>query len=436
MWDRVKVFFILSHFFMAALVLFRAPFEFYFGYLTYLVLPYLFSKYGIPIIELVIFTPFLVIGIIYCQIGLNTYAQLLKVIIGFFLSVAFFHYLIISYDYNVNKLFGIYMKGAVVISVIGLIQVVSFRVGFSPGYNFGWLFNKWGIIKAEDGIRMNSFFSEPSYYASVMSPAFFVALYNVVNRKRALFISFFQAVIILVAFPLTKSGVAMIGIAIAVLLLVINSGFIRYGFFVAPIAYYAFNYSYENVAEFRDRVDGTFEIYDTGDITSYEINGSSFVLYNHTHIASENFKANPLFGTGLGSHSSAFDRYSYTNLEDTVDIEFNKADANSMALRLMSETGILGLIFFAIFLIGNWRLSFQVDDQRVWVVSNACFLIIVLQLLRQGNYFYCGFPFFLWIYYYVNENRKKGRLFGDEDTQKEEAPTTQYKFAINEKYKQ
>ena len=420
---------------MAALVLFKSPFEFYFGYLTYLTLPVLFARYGLPVLELLIFLPFLLLGSIYCQLGLNNYGQLFKVLIGFFLSVTYFHYVLKSYEFDVNKLFGFYMKGAFFISMIGIIQVISYRVGFSPGYSFGWLFNKWAIIKGDTGIRMNSFFSEPSYYASVMSPALFVAIYNVFNRKNVLFITFIQSVIIVVAYPLTKSGVAMFGIAIALLLLVINSGVIRYGLFLAPVAYYAFTYSYENTPEFRDRVDGTFEIYNTGNVNSYEINGSSFVLYNHTHIATENFKENPLFGTGLGSHSTAFDRFSYTKLEGAVDIEFNKADANSMALRLMSETGIVGLVFFGFFLFSNWNLSFRTDDKSVWVVSNACFLIIALQLLRQGNYFYCGFPFFLWIYYYANQNRKLGRVFGENAPVIESETSREFKFAINEKYK-
>jgi len=433
MTNNLKVFLIFSHLFMAALVIFKSPFEFYFGYITYFALPVMAGRYGLPRTEILLFLPLFILGALYCEIGLNNYGQLIKIVIGFFLSVAFFNYIVKAYDYNVSELFRLYLKGAFIVSIVGIVQVVSYRVGFSPGYNFGWLFNKWGVIKAEDGIRMNSFFSEPSYYSSVMAPAFFVALYNLFNRKKMLFISMLQSLIIIVAYPLTKSGVGMIGIAVAVLLLLINSGFFRYGLFVAPIAYYAFMYSYNNVAEFKDRVDGTFEIYDTGDVTSYDINGSSFVLYNHTHIATENFKANPLFGTGLGSHASAFDRYSYTNLEETVDIEFNKADANSMALRLMSETGLVGLIFFAFFLFSNWVLSWRSPEPEIWVISNACFLIIVLQLLRQGNYFYCGFPFFIWIYYYVNQNRKKGLSFGQE--QKEEVKYIPFKFAINDKYK-
>jgi len=58
-----------------------------------------------------------------------------------------------------------------------------------------------------------------------------------------------------------------------------------------------------------------------------------------------------------------------------------------------------------------------------------------LQLLRQGNYFYCGFPFFLWIYYYVNQNRKLGRVFDENSSVIEEVKSTGFKFAINDKYK-
>jgi hypothetical protein len=345
------------------------------------------------------------------QLGLNTFSQLVKVTMGFFLSVAFFESAIKIYDRDVSELFKFYMKSAFVVSGIGIMQVVTQRVGFSPGYNFGWLLNKWGVIYAEGGgIRMNSLFSEPSYYSSTMSPAFFVGLYNLVNRKNPMFITLRQSLVIVLAYPLTQSGVGMFGILISILLMVVNSGFLRYSFLIGPILVFGFNYAYDNNEEFRSRVDSTFEIYNTGNIYSYDIHGSSFVLYNHTHIATENFKENPIFGTGLGSHETAFDRFSLTNMSGVVDIEFNKADANSMALRLMSETGIVGLMFFAYFFLSNWVLKGWTLKDEYWVISNACFLIIALQLLRQGNYFYCGFPFFLWLYYYTKKANTQNKM--------------------------
>lgn len=408
---RLVLIFIFANLFLSAMVLFRAPFEFYIGYIAYFFLPYFFFKYGPPKFALIVFTVLFVVGVIFVQLGLNTFVQLIKVTMGFFLSVAFFEFALKVYDQNVSELFKFYMKSAFVVSAIGIMQVVTQRVGFTPGYNFGWLLNKWGVIYAEGGgIRMNSLFSEPSYYASTMSPAFFVALYNLVNRKNTMFISLRQSLVILAAYPLTQSGVGMFGILISILLMVVNSGFLRYSFLIGPILAFGFNYAYDNNEEFRSRVDSTFEIYNTGNIYSYDIHGSSFVLYNHTHIATENFKENPIFGTGLGSHETAFDRFSLTNMSGVVDIEFNKADANSMALRLMSETGIVGLIFFAYFLFSNLVLKGWTLKDEYWLISNACFLIIALQLLRQGNYFYCGFPFFLWLYYYTKKANTRDKI--------------------------
>lgn len=402
--------FIFLHIFFSALVLFKSPVEFYPGYISYAFLPFYFARYGPPVIPMVIFFFFYIIGLFFIPSELNTLQQLNKVTLGFFLSLTFFDYVMRGFEFDVKEMFNFYMKCALVVSVIALIQYVSFQIGFSPGYNYRWLFNKWGVIVGAGGIRINSLFSEPAYYASSIAPAFFVAVYNLLNRKSMVFIGLLPSVLIIIAYPLTRSSVGMFGIVLTLVLLVINSGFIRYGLIAAPVLFFGFNFAYSNIVDFRDRVDGTFEIYNTGNVYSYEIHGSSFVLYNHTHIATENFKAHPFFGTGLGSHEVAFNNYSLTNLQGVVDIEFNKADANSMALRIMSETGMAGLVFFGLFFLMNWLLKPYAVSDEYWVINNACFLIIALQLLRQGNYYYCGFPFFLWIYYYSKKRNKDERL--------------------------
>lgn len=402
--------FIFLHIFGSALVLFKSPIEFYPGYISYVLIPLFFIRYGPPIIPMIIFFFFYIVGLFFIPSELNTLQQLNKVTIGFLLSLSFFEYVMRGFEFDVKTIFKFYIKCALVVSIIALVQYTTYQIGFSPGYNYRWLFNKWAVIVGEGGIRVNSLFSEPAYYASSMAPAFFVAVHNIFNRKKTAFITVFQSVLIIMAYPLTRSSVGMFGIVLTLILLVINSGFIRYGLFIAPILFFGFNYAYRNVIDFRDRVDGTFEIYNTGNIYSYDIHGSSFVLYNHTHIAKENFKAHPFFGTGLGSHETAFNNYSLTNLQGVVDIEFNKADANSMALRLMSETGLAGMIFFGLFFLFNWLVKpFAVSDEY-WIINNACFLIIALQLLRQGNYYYCGFPFFLWLYYYSKKKNREEKV--------------------------
>ena len=131
------------------------------------------------------------------------------------------------------------------------------------------------------------------------------------------------------------------------------------------------------------------------------MNSSSFVLYNNYHIAFENFKDNPIAGTGLGSHAVAFEKYSLTKQAGILNIEFNKSDANSMFLRLLSETGLIGILFILIFIFKFYVIRSKIHpESNHWIVGSAVLVIIILYLLRQGNYFINGFPIFMWIYYY------------------------------------
>ncbi len=192
------------------------------------------------------------------------------------------------------------------------------------------------------------------------------------------------------------------GVFVSLILLLINFGFVRYVLIFAPLVIGGYIYLYANVAEFRDRVDGLDDLYSEKAKSSFDVHGSSFVQYNNTHIATENFKRNPLFGTGLGSHQIAYNKYSLARQFGGIN-EFNQSDANSMFLRLMSETGLYGMIFILLF-IGKFfviRPRDAIADDQLWLISSAALVAILLQLLRQGNYTYNGFMFYMWLYYYV-----------------------------------
>lgn len=404
---NLKTLLIIGSIFSYSALFFKQPFEFYWAYVIYaLFFPAFFSQFGLPKIPVMVFFPLFITGIIYYLIGLNTPGQFYKIFIGFFASTAFYYYVVQSYDYNVEELYRLYMKAAVIVAIIGVIQVVSYRVGFTPGYRYNYIFNKWSVAYGGLGIRLNSVFSEPAYYAATMAPAFFTSLYNMLTKK-PLFISKWQSVIILATYFLTYSSVGFIGIFLAIVLILLNFGIGRYALFIIPTLIVLTRWAYANVSDFRDRWDSTIDIYTTDNIYSYDIHGSSFVLYNNNHIAWENFRRNPLFGTGLGSHVTAFDKYTLTQEDGAVQIDFNKADANSMFFRLMSETGLYGLIVVLTFLFKNWVMKSKTDKREIWVIANSCALVIVLYLLRQGHYFINGLPFFMWLLFF---NAKENKL--------------------------
>jgi hypothetical protein len=393
----------------------REPFEFYVSYVIYIMyFPIFFVKFGVPKWPVLLFLPLLFFGIIYCQIGLNTYQQFLKIFIGFFASVLFYHYVVQVFDHDLKQLYRFYLKACYIISIIGIFQLFSYFVGFTPGYKYHWIFNKWNVTTGGLGIRVNAIFSEPAYYAATLAPAFFTSVYNISTRY-PIFLTRFQSYVTGVAYLLTFSSLGIGAVFMTIILLLINFGFIRYALVFIPLLIFTFNYAYKNVDEFRDRYDGTFEIYTTDNIYSYDIHGSSFVLYNNSHVAWQNFIRNPFFGTGLGSHPIAFDKYSLTNNVGAVQIDFNKMDANSMFLRLMSETGLYGLIMFMMLLFRCWVFKQRTADRELWVMSNSLALIIILYLVRQGHYFLNGFPFFIWLYYYTAVTNWRARKKAKEE---------------------
>ena len=352
----------------------------------------------------------------------DTVSNFFKIFINLAINIIFYRYVVEYYDYDINKIFRMYLAGSYFVAILGLVQVASYLIHFEPGYNWRVFLplNKWDVHEGGLlGILLNSTFTEPSYFGSSIAPAFFIAAYEFFF-KREVFLTRTKCLVIIIAYLLTFSSLAYIGIFITLLLLALNFGALRYFFFAIPIAFIMFNVAYVNVKDFKVRVDGMQALFMDGIIESElsgtmsqgvrmykvskvltKIHGSSFVLYNNTHVAKENFKQNPLFGSGLGSHEIAFQKYNLNYMLGGI-YEFNAPDANSMFLRILSETGIMGVLFVFLFIF-KFYVSKNLghdEDETYWLISNAVLVIILTQLVRQGNYTFNGFIFFGFMYYY------------------------------------
>jgi O-antigen ligase len=235
----------------------------------------------------------------------------------------------------------------------------------------------------------------------MLGPAAFVSLLNILRKKNYHY-KIYQSVVILIALYLSRSSTGYLGLFFVVLILGLNFGYIFYVIIFFIVGYFAALGLYNTVDEFKVRVDNSTALWLHDDLALENVNSSSFVLYNNAHIAWTNLKEHPLFGTGLGSHPVAYEKYSYTKtIVKVKGIEFNKQDANSMFFRLMSETGLFGLVFVFILIFRCFVGYNGDDDDNHWIISGAVLITILLYLVRQGNYFLNGFPFFVWLYYYT-----------------------------------
>ena len=394
--DRLVDFLIYLSIFISSIIFFDQPFEGYLHYFIFLLLlPFFFNKYGLPKAPFQIIIIPLVVGVSQVFIGNNEWFLFVKIFLGIMLSTTFYYYVMQYYELNVEKMFHLYLKWAYWSAVIGIIQYISFELKFVPGYDYTWLFNKWGLVLG----RVNSIYSEPAQLGIMLGPAAFVAIINIIRRKNYEYKNY-QNFIILAAIYFSKSSTGYLGVFFAVLIIGLNLGYISYLILFIFFGFIAAFGLYNSVDEFKGRVDAAAGLWIDQDFDIKNVNTSSFVQYNNAHIAYNNFKEHPFFGTGIGSHPVAFEKYSYTrSIVKIKGFDNNKADANSLFLRLLSETGLMGVLFMFAIIINCFVGSDGIDD-KYWVISGAVFVLIFLYLLRQGNYFVNGFPFFVWLYYY------------------------------------
>ena len=418
-------FFIYLSIFIQSYIFFKEPFEFQFGYLIYiLLLPGFFRRHKLSRPLVLIFLILLIVGIVNVLFDNNTVELFLKVFTGMSLSYFFYYYVLVQFEFNIQQLFKWYLNGAYICSLIGLIQFISFLIGFKYGYNFHYInLNKWGLTFGGNfGIRINSIFCEPAHLAGILSAAFFISLYNL-TKKESVYINKFKSIVIVAVYILSFSSLAQTGILVSILLLFLSYGIVKYLILVVPLILIAFNFIYDNVPEFKQRYDSVISLVQGEKFIIGKTHGSSFILYNNYVVATENFKTNFLFGTGIGSHAFAFNIHSLSRDIKQKGFDSNSADANSMFLRLMSETGLFGIIIFIYIIITGYVKR---DPKRLtyhWLISNAILLMILLNLFRQGHYFLYGFPFFLFLYYFngaaykdlVNGNPSEHDLYLLED---------------------
>ncbi len=408
------------HFFIPSYILFKEPFEFYITYVFIIAyLPFLIWKYPIP--RFIWWTLFalLLTGIFNVWLDNNTYNNFFKIFLNIAINFLFYSTLIAHYNYDVETMFKRYLKGAVIVCMYGIIELIGYKIGlinFIDLRTYG--FNKWSFSPGGLGIRVNASYPEPAFFAEFISPAVFIAIFTLFFQPTH-FLKKWEAIIILVAFLLSFSSLAYTGIFITLLLLLLNYGLIRYFIFAIPVGIFLFYILYNNVEEFKGRIEGLKTVFideylleekdrEVSNSQAFmarqwrvlsKVHGSPLVLYNNYYVALQNLKTNPLFGTGLGSHEIAFNKYNLNYLISKWYV-LNTPDANSMGLRIISELGLLGIIFTLLFIKNNFILkNINPTNNPAWMISSALLVIILIQLLRQGNYTYSGFMFFALLYH-------------------------------------
>lgn len=386
--------------------------DFYYYYIIVIVVfPILFIMYQkIDKWILLGFSYLLIIGLLNVIFGNNELSQFIKVYVGSFVFFLLYYFIIKYKKFDLWHLFQLYYRFAVIHAYIGMIQFLSYLIGFKYGYDFSWFGARTMRPDEIAGLLVypiHALVSEPAAFVIVQSAAMYFAIGRFVKSNPAKLGTRIDAIVIIATFILSLSSTGYFALFIILLLLFskqLNFKKIVAASVVLPGLVFIL---YTSVPKFQERFNTMFllmagRIY--VDATYGEdAAGSSLILVNHFLVAKENAK-NHFLGTGLGSHHVAFQRYNKIEAWFTGygpnSMLLNENDASSLFNRILSEMGYIGIVAVIIFLF-----KFYISKESVpWISINHASLVVLLTLLlRGGHYFILGLPFFILSYYYSSK---------------------------------
>jgi hypothetical protein len=242
--------------------------------------------------------------------------------------------------------------------------------------------------------RLQSFLPEPSMFALVTLPAAYYCL----DRYRSAGTHGAALAVLGAGLLLSRSSVGYLGLLFGLGLFFARS-FWRAVVLVGAMAFALYAAS----SDFRLRLDDTVRA--AGNLTVEEANLSTFALASNTFVTARVLETHPLTGNGLGSHLLSHRSYigdvpgvalfesMILHGRQTMD-QLNAADANSLFLRLLSETGLIGLGLVIVF-IARYRAA---PGGEAGAINRAVLVYFFAKLLRAGHYFSPEQFFFVFAY--------------------------------------
>lgn len=404
---------------------YQIPFDFYVYYLVFILnIQYFFKSktkegllpkwFSISILILIFNT------LIICTID-NTFALgVLKQVFGvLFTSIAYYTF-IANNNFEVKRIFRMYIHLAFFVAAEGLLEEILNLSGIH--------INEKMRLTTSGFYRIFGIMGEPYFLAVALLPAMFFVFYKTVifERVNSKINNYLLLSFIATCFIFTFSSAGILGIGGVFVFYLINKKYLSFKswkIILLPIFILLFGVLFNNVQkewkEFNIKFTQTITAF-TNNSTKKEdielLNTSSFALYSNFIIAKAAFNEYPITGTGLGTHETNYKKYFIKYFDKDFIIRygvFNTADANSLFVRLMSETGLLGLSLFFTFLFKNALVRRGYDDPELrdyTLINQGIFIWFLVRLIRTGNYFGNGFFLFFFLYYFSKKIVEKKKL--------------------------
>ncbi len=314
-----------------------------------------------------------------------------------------------------KKIIEFYWNTAFIMSIFGCIEIFFSLINASFATQIPLLFENTSFSSKVVGVfpRIAALCNEPSFLGYFLAPAVFLIIYSFINRKYE-FMTFngkkrlVQSACILMVYLMTFSTVSYMGLIFMFIFIWLDKG-ISWKKIIIPILAVGFILIlYNNVPDFKMRIDDTYNIFFANNLDSGNVNLSSYTYYSNFKVAMESIKSTFGLGTGLGSYRYLFDKYNIGTW-GASGLSLNREDGNSLLFRVIAELGITGIVAIFYFLV-----HFFPKNKGKRVYGYALLSMFCMIIMRMGNYTHGG----IWLYivlYMKLWKESKNKIIGGYD---------------------
>jgi O-antigen ligase len=311
--------------------------------------------------------------------------QIVPILI-FFLSA---YDILIKRAFMINEIFEFYVKISYYTAIFGIAQ---------------WLLSLIGILILikEPGL-LDSIAYEPSHYAALIMPAAIFRFFSFKQKK-------IQTVVLIVSLLLTFSLTSYFVFIFAILLTKIKLSSIPILIIVFTSLYFVFPLFPERIT---DRFESSIEYFNGKSYTDYDTHKSLVSFGSNLDVAMNSIATNPLTGVGIGGHETNYYKYFQNKafrFNRSFGLNFNSA--HSLTIRILSEAGLIGFVFFIFFLYKSYikKNNLNLQSNYFHLISLSCISHFLCKSIKLGGYIDYGTPFFFTLLIVVCATYKKNIL--------------------------
>ena len=286
-----------------------------------------------------------------------------------------------------ERILKIILISASLISIIGFIQIIGYKLNIWFLYNYEWM----GIIPNYDGYlsegRFYSIYDEPAHLCTILSAGIFASYYFM--KKYKIYTKYIIQMLLITSFGILTGSVItyvtmiMFGMYILFYNIYIENKKISikqiviFAIIIILITIFAINKPHvlKNAVE---KINNFF----SNNVNSVNAqNNTTFALKSNFLISTNKIKDGYIIGSGIFTHEFFYYDYIDKIYPSRYQIYLNYSDAASIFIRFISEFGILSIALFSLIIIYICKSFARKDYIGLFYI-----LLFITQGMRLGDY--------------------------------------------------